>query len=69
MTVAELSQRLVTRRIELGLTQQHVADLAGVTRRLLTEWEAGRGNPSFRQLGRVLEVLGLQIVVATRIIS
>jgi transcriptional regulator with XRE-family HTH domain len=69
MQTIELSQKLTTRRTELGLTQQYVADLAGITRRLLSEWEAGRGNPGFRQLNQVIDVLGLQLSVTNRIID
>ncbi|HEX8349510.1 MAG TPA: HipA N-terminal domain-containing protein, partial [Hymenobacter sp.] len=43
-----------------------VAELAGITRRLLSEWEAGRGNPGFQQLNRVLAVLGLQMSIGKR---
>ncbi|OWP62837.1 transcriptional regulator [Hymenobacter amundsenii] len=54
------------RRSELGLTQQYVADLAGITRRLLAGWEAGGSNPGFDQLNRVLDVLGLEITIVKR---
>lgn len=63
MHLPALGVRLSERRTELGLTQQYVADLAGITSRLLSEWEAGRSNPGFKQLNKVLTVLGLQMII------
>jgi y4mF family transcriptional regulator len=69
MQPTELGALLNSRRIELSLTQQYVADLAGISRRLLSEWEAGRGNPGFQQLNQVIDVLGLQLSITTRAID
>jgi DNA-binding XRE family transcriptional regulator len=35
------------RRLELGLTQEALADAAGISERRLREIEAGKGNPSW----------------------
>ncbi len=49
------------RRKELGVTQQEVAELAGVGINSLVAIERGKGNPSLKTLLRILEVLGLEI--------
>ena len=65
MSTIELGKRLFLRRTELGVTQQHVAELGGISTRLLVAWENGHGNPGFKQLGSVLAVLGLQLNLTT----
>jgi transcriptional regulator with XRE-family HTH domain len=67
MNSSELASGILSRRTELGMTQQYVAELAGITRRALSEWEAGRGNPGFKQLSQVLAVLGLQLSITKRL--
>lgn len=66
MNINEVASNILARRTELGMTQQYVAELAGITRRALSEWEAGRGNPGFKQLSQVLAVLGLQLSITKR---
>lgn len=48
-------------RLERGLTQQEVADLAGVTRYWVTNLELGKGNPTLSSLTAVLGVVGLAL--------
>jgi transcriptional regulator with XRE-family HTH domain len=67
MSTIELGKSLYLRRTELGVTQQHVADLSGISSRLLVAWENGHGNPGFKQLSAVLAVLGLQMNLTTLI--
>lgn len=59
----ELGDLLRTRRKQLGLTRSYVAVLADLSSRQLLAWEAGRGNPSFRQLQAVLAALGFSLKV------
>lgn len=65
MSALELGRHLYQRRAELGVTQEHVAALGGISTRLLVAWENGHGNPGFRQLNAVLAVLGLQLNLTT----
>lgn len=46
-----------------GLTQQEVADLAGVTRYWVTNLELGKGNPTFASLTAVLGGVGLSLQI------
>ena len=50
-----------SRRKELGITQQELADLAGVGINSLLSIERGKGNPSLQTLMRILDVLGLDL--------
>lgn len=50
-------------RKENGLTQQQLADLAGISERTLRSIEAGSGNPSFAAVLSAAEVLGIKISV------
>lgn len=49
------------RRALLSLTQQDLADYAGVSLRIIRSIESGRGNPSVATLSKIAEVLGLQL--------
>lgn len=49
------------RRALLSLTQQDLADYAGVSLRIIRSIEAGKGNPSVATLSKIAEVLGLQL--------
>lgn len=51
------------RRILLKVSQQTLADLAGVGINTLVAIERGTGNPSLSVLCRVLDALGLQLKV------
>ena len=56
--LAEIIHRLVQRRIELGLTQQDVADQTGIAIRTLKQIEAG-GNCQFSTMIRLLQAYDL----------
>ncbi len=58
-----LPRILIRHRLQLGLTQQEVAELSEVSVRLLRELEAGRANPGLRQLERIANVLNLTIAL------
>ncbi|MHC4375977.1 MAG: shikimate kinase [Planctomycetota bacterium] len=53
----ELGRRLRSLRLESGLSVQALADRAQVSRRYLTEAEAGRANPSALVLARLASAL------------
>ena len=57
----EFINALKKRREELGVTQGHLADLAGVGLRTLKEIESGKGNPTFETLNKLAEVLGMEL--------
>lgn len=60
--IRDLGRQIRNRRKEVGLTADDVADLAGVSRRLLLELEQGkRINVGFSKVLRIIETLGLSL--------
>ncbi len=55
-----------SRRAELGLDQQELADLAGVSVRFIHALEHGKPTVRLDKLSSVLDVLGLELRVALR---
>lgn len=64
MNVALLGHAIRHKRIGLGLTQQQLADMAGLSRQTLNGIEHGHVNVTVDTLGRLLDVLGLTLEVA-----
>lgn len=64
MNVALLGHAIRRKRIELGLTQQQLADMAALSRQTLNGIEHGHVNVTVDTLGRLLDVLGLTLEVA-----
>ena len=58
-SLVALAEGVRSRRRELALTQQEVADLAGVSVRFVHTVEAGKPSLRLDRLLQVLEVLGL----------
>ncbi len=54
------------RRAELGLRQDELADLAGVSTRFVHTLEAGKPTVQLDRVRAVLEVLGLELAVVPR---
>jgi y4mF family transcriptional regulator len=54
------------RRKLLGIIQADLAEIAGISLRSLKEIETGKGNPTFIQLLKVLDSLGLRIKIESR---
>lgn len=62
-SVTELGVELQRSRKKHGLTQEQLAELAGISERTLRSIERGAGNPSIEAVLSVANVLGLRIVV------
>lgn len=62
--VTELGAELQRARKQNGLTQEQLAELAGISEQTLRSIERGAGNPSIEAVLSVANVLGLRIVVA-----
>jgi len=54
------------RRITLGLTQQDLADMAGVSERFVRFVEQGKPSVQLDSLLAVLDTLGLELRITTR---
>ena len=57
---------LAARRRVLGLSQQALADLAGLRREKVNRVESRREDISLADLGRLLDAVGLTLVVAAK---
>jgi len=58
--IDDVGARIRRRRQELGLTQEELAVLVGVSARAVIRWELGRNFPS-RHQGRLEAVLGIRL--------
>lgn len=65
-TMLAWTEELIARRRELGLRQQDLADLAGVSERFVRELESGKESVRLDKLAPVLDVLGLQLSLQPR---
>jgi HTH-type transcriptional regulator/antitoxin HipB len=54
----------VRRREELGLSQQQLAERAGMTQAGVARHEAGGTTPTIPVLGRLASALGLQLTIS-----
>ncbi|MCK9413632.1 MAG: helix-turn-helix domain-containing protein [Prolixibacteraceae bacterium] len=61
MLVNNLGETIKNRRKELGITQPHLAELAGISTNTLYKLERGQSNPTLEVLHKLAEVLGLEL--------
>ena len=61
-----LATEVRARRSALGLTQQDLADMAGVSERFVRFVEQGKPSVQLDSLAALLETLGLQLQLVTR---
>lgn len=54
------------RRTALRLAQKDLAELSGVSLHTLINLETGKGNPTLDVAQRILDALGLELVVQVR---
>ena len=59
----EIGQKIRDRRVELGINQQTLADLAEVGINTVVAIERGTSNPSINTLQKIVNVLGMEICV------
>jgi transcriptional regulator with XRE-family HTH domain len=63
--IARIGDVFSERRIALRLTQQTLADLAGVSRSSVQSLERGSGSISFGSVIEIAEILGLHLDLST----
>ncbi|MEM8966594.1 MAG: helix-turn-helix transcriptional regulator [Bacteroidota bacterium] len=64
MNVKELGNTVRERRKFLKITQEDLADIAGISERTLRDVEKGLANPELESLVKLCEVLGLELTVS-----
>ena len=52
---------LKKRRETLNVTQEQLAEIAGVGLRTLKQFESGKGNPTLQTLTKLADALGLKL--------
>ena len=55
-----------TRRKSLGISQNDLAEMSGVSLATIKNIERGVGNPSFETVEKILSVLGMEIFFKVR---
>jgi transcriptional regulator with XRE-family HTH domain len=63
MHYLNIVEKIKERRAILGITQQDLADISEVGLRTIKEIETYKGNPSVKTLTKILDVLGLELVL------
>lgn len=59
----EIGQEIRKRRQELRLTQQSLADMSGVSVRMIKSIEGAYANPSIKTVEKLLQPLGLRMQI------
>lgn len=62
----ELKDIMKQRREVLGITQLDLAEMAQVGLATVKDIERGKGNPSLATVGKILDVLGLEVEYRVR---
>jgi transcriptional regulator with XRE-family HTH domain len=66
MKTKEIGIEIKKRRNFLRITQQDLSEITGISRRSLQYIEKGQINPSIEQLEKILDAIGLEIVIRTK---
>lgn len=61
-----IGQQIRVRRKELMITQNNLADIAGININTLYKIERGEANPTLEVLYKITEVLGLEITMGVK---
>ena len=61
MHFTELIKTIKERREAMQVTQEGLAELAGVGLRTLKQFESGKGNPTLSTLQKISDVLGMEL--------
>ena len=69
MTQQEIGKAIKDRRKKLGVNQQTLADLASIAVNTVVAIERGEGNPQLSTLLTILDTLGLQLDVNTKLLE
>lgn len=57
-----IREKIIAQRKELGLTQKKLAELAGVRKERISEFETGKGNTGIKLVEKLMIVLNLTIL-------
>ena len=57
----KLGIKIASRRKELGMTQQELADKLFVSVKTISKWETNRGNPEINLIPKIANILDISI--------
>jgi transcriptional regulator with XRE-family HTH domain len=66
MELEDLGRKIRERREFLNLKQEDLAEISGVAIKTIYAIELGKGNPSSKTLMKLLNVLGMEMIVQTK---
>lgn len=69
MNLLQIGNLIIKRRQFLKLRQGDLAGLSQVAEKTINQIEQGIGNPSFKTLSKILEVLGLELNLKVKEVS
>ncbi len=69
MLIEELGNKIKGRRKTLGVTQKHLAELAGVNPNTIIRIENGKINPTIEVVNSIADVLGMELTISVKKIS
>ncbi len=64
--IDEIINTIKKRRTLLRITQEDLAQIAGISLRTLKAIESGKGNPTLRKLLKILEAIGMTLKAEIR---
>lgn len=62
----DINNIIRNRRRELGISQEDLAEMSEVSLATIKNIERGEGNPTFKTVMKVMEILGLEIIFQVR---
>jgi transcriptional regulator with XRE-family HTH domain len=66
MHLQQLIETIKTRRDNLDVTQDVLADLSSVGLRTLKQFESGKGNPTLETLNKLGNALGMELTFVVK---
>jgi transcriptional regulator with XRE-family HTH domain len=69
MHYKEIVRSIKERREMMNVTQEELAELSGVGKRTIIQFEGGKGNPTLHTLQKLADVLGLEVCLQVKNIT
>jgi transcriptional regulator with XRE-family HTH domain len=66
MNLGELGNSIKFRRGFLNLRQEDLAEMSGITTRTIHLIETGTGNPSIKTLEKLVNILGMELILQVK---
>lgn len=67
MNIKGIGDEVSVRRKSLGISQKDLARISEISVHALSDVESGKGNPTVETLGKIIDPLGLELVVSVKV--